>query len=67
MTGAVRRSRGHICFAFGGAVEFYEQRGEVYRAPVSNAFDVDGFRMGRWECSRGHFDRYRAVVTGEAT
>lgn len=57
-----RRSTGHVCFAFGGAVEFYEQGGEVFRAPVSNAFDVEGRRMGRWECSRPHFERFRAVL-----
>jgi len=64
-TGTFRRSNGHICFAFGGAVEFYEQAGEVFRAPIRNAFDVEGRRAGRWECSREHFDRYREVITSE--
>ncbi len=61
-----RKSAGHICFAFGGKVEFYEQDGAVYRAYVHYAFDVNGRRSGRWECDRSHFERNREVIMGGA-
>jgi hypothetical protein len=56
----MRKSQGHITFT--ATAELYEQDGEVYKAPLSNAFDLDGRRHGRWECSRSHFDRYRDVI-----
>lgn len=53
------KSQGHLCFHEGQ--EFYERGGEVYRAGLENAFE-DGYRQGRWECSRQMFDRFRAVI-----
>lgn len=49
-----RKSAGHICFA--GDFEFYKQADEhgelqVFRANRGNAFDLEGCRHGRWECS----------------
>lgn len=56
------KSRGHIAWSKDGAFEFYEVRGEVYRAPIGNVFDLDTkARIGRWEGSRAHFDRFRDV------
>jgi len=43
----MKKSKGHIAFA--GNFEFYLRDGEVYRAPLHNAFDLDGYRHGRWE------------------
>ena len=68
---APEKSPGHICFANG--FEFFEREGEVYRAkitdPLCTLVQVSGrkveSRHGRWECSRPHFDRFRAVITGE--
>lgn len=62
--GRAGKSRGHICFAFGGQVEFYEQGGLVYRAPTHNAFDIWGRRHGRFECTRKLFDRNRDLILG---
>lgn len=60
----MRKSEGHIAWIRSGHkdgthYEAYEQGGEVYLANVANAFDLNGFRHGRWEGSRAHFDRYR--------
>lgn len=53
------KSEGHI--GTRGELEFYEQGGEVFAAPIANPLDLDGYRQGgRWEGSRAHFDRYRA-------
>jgi hypothetical protein len=60
------KSYGHIAFdAFGR--EFFDHGGEVYVAPVDAPLaDVTSgpkpSRHGRWECSRPHFERYRATV-----
>lgn len=60
-----RKSVGHLTFAFDGAIEFYEQDGEVYRATVYNgSFGPDGRRHGRWECTIGHYNRYKSVMMG---
>lgn len=56
----LRKSVGHLEFA--GRFEFYEQDGEVYRAPVGNAFDLEGRRHGRWEGSLAHFRRNRGYI-----
>ncbi len=57
-----QKSAGHV--AFHGVFEYFEQRGEVYRAlrtaPLADS--TNKARHGRWECSRSHFDRYRAVI-----
>lgn len=62
--GRAGKSRGHICFAFGGQVEFYEHDGRVCRAPTHNAFDIWGRRHGRFECMRTLFDRNRDLIVG---
>jgi len=62
-----RKSVGHLTFAFDGAVEFYEQDEQVFRATVhAGAFGPDGRRYGRWECSIGHYHRYKNVLCGKA-
>jgi len=59
----IQQSVGHIAFV--GTVEYYELEGQVYRAPLDAVFDVrTGARIGRWECSREHFDRFREVILG---
>jgi hypothetical protein len=58
-----RKSKGHICFV--GNFELYEQDGEVFRAPLHNAFDIDGRRHGRWQCTRKHFDQFRKLYMEE--
>ncbi len=46
-----------------GSVEFHQVDDEVYRVGKGWVADVHGLPMGmRWECSRGHFDRYRESV-----
>ena len=60
----MKKSVGHICFAFEDKVEFYAHDGEVYRANTDNPLQTDGRRHGRWECSREHFDRFRDVIVG---
>jgi hypothetical protein len=52
-------SKGHIAFI--GDFEYYERSGEVYRCSRPDLAPVmtDGYRCGRWECSRAHFDAYR--------
>lgn len=60
---AIEKSNGHIGFSADNKVEFYELDGEVFRAPVNAVVDVHtGARIGRWECSRKHFDEYREVA-----
>ena len=48
-----KRSAGHLAFferPDGTRAELFEQRGEIYVAPIGNAFDIDtGNRIGRWE------------------
>lgn len=61
LTNGARKSAGHIAFAAVGApdaFELYEQDGQVYRAPLSNGFDLNGRRHGRWECERSFYDRH---------
>lgn len=59
---ADRKSAGHL--AFHGEWEYFEQRGEVFRARRTDplADSINKARHGRWECSRSHFERYRAVL-----
>lgn len=50
----------------GGLVSYWLVADQVYRLneyePV--AFDTYGLPLGaRWECSKAHFDRYRAQLT----
>lgn len=54
-------SKGHICFH--GDFEFFERPdGDVYRAKIADVIMTDGYRFGRWECSRAHFERFRSVI-----
>lgn len=57
-----RKSAGHIVFH--GVWEYFAQGDEVYRAartaPLADS--INKARHGRWECSRTHFERYRAVI-----
>lgn len=55
-----QNSKGHIAWV--GDLEYYERDGEVYRAHCCNVMDIFGYRLGRWECSRTHFDRFRHVI-----
>jgi len=59
----VEKSKGHICFH--GNFEFYERSGEVFRAPLhtGNVFDGE-YRIGRWECSKAHFERFKNIILG---
>jgi hypothetical protein len=60
----VERSNGHITFNSGW--EWFEVRGEVYKAPQGAplADYINGTRHGRWECSRAHFERFKSVLLG---
>ena len=44
--------------SLGDSHEVYEIDGEVFIAPWHNVIDQQGHRIGRWECSRGHWDHY---------
>ena len=60
----MEKSRGHMGFV--GNNEYYDYKGQVYRAPIHNAFDCnEGVRIGRWESSREHFDHYHSIRDGE--
>ena len=52
------KSKGHMFFT--RTHEFYEDGGQVYRAWITNPVDIDGCRVGRWECSRVHFDTHES-------
>jgi hypothetical protein len=60
---APERSSGHIGFT----VDWPEQReflqigDDVYVAFSNAVIMPNGRRTGRWECSRSHYDRYKAV------
>jgi len=60
----MKKSKGHICFWKG--FEFFERNGDVFRANTHNPIQTFGARHGRWECSRAHFDHYRAVIVPES-
>ena len=68
-TTALQKSKGHMGWqeVDGSVFEIYEARKEVYRAPVSNVFDVDTDRRhGRWQCSTLQFRLYGSdVVLGQ--
>jgi hypothetical protein len=53
-------SAGHISFVDG--YEWFDRAGEVYRAPISACVMPDGYRCGRWESSRDHWNRRAAFV-----
>jgi hypothetical protein len=43
-----------------------ERGGEVFRAHLSNVLDIWGYRHGRWECSKAHFERFKNLIIKEA-
>lgn len=52
---------------FGGQEFWQDSSGEVYRVAVGNrgyATPCGVPANARWECSRAHFDRFRAVLEG---
>lgn len=55
----IEKSSGHICF--NGNYEYFSYEGEIYKAPLSNCINVQGFRDGRWECSVSHAKLYPKV------
>lgn len=56
----MKNSKGHIGKL--GDVEVFERDGQIYFAPLASPIQTDGYRHGRWECSRIHFDRNRSIV-----
>jgi hypothetical protein len=66
----MEESKGHLFWAAyteaGGElttnIEFYVRDGEVFRAPMSNAIMPDGYRVGRWECKKELFDKYKDML-----
>ena len=62
----MKQSKGHLLFTPDESYEYYEQNGQVFRAYTGNAFDLDGYRHGRWECSKAHFERNRSQYEGES-
>ena len=63
---ATHQSPGHIAVEYTRgfpASEWYEYDGMVVRAPLHNAIDADGYRIGRWECTRAYFDTKHDYLT----
>ena len=53
-----KKSKGHLFFKDG--YEWYIVGDHVYRAPLSNVFDIDtGARIGRWEFPKSQMDRLK--------
>lgn len=42
--------------------EFFVRDNKVFRAPMSNAVMPDGYRVGRFECSKELFDKFKNVI-----
>jgi hypothetical protein len=60
MTTTLDKSIGHLCFVEG--FEWLVAGGDLYRAPVGNAMDIDTHvRHGRWECTVECARRYAAL------
>ncbi len=59
----MKKSKGHLAFTSDNNFEFYERGDEVFRAPTNtgNVFD-NGYRIGRWESSKAHFEHYKKVI-----
>lgn len=51
------KSVGHVLWLAKGH-EAIEHEGQIYIAHVSTPINSQGYRHGRWECSRDHWDRY---------
>lgn len=47
---------------FAGQYEIFLRGEEVYVAPVINPIMPDGYRCGRWECSKGMWQRYKSII-----
>lgn len=68
----LKKSKGHIAFNAPDSptrFEFYQREGQIYRASIpqsgeGDVFDADGYRGGRWESSREHFDRNEKLIVG---
>jgi hypothetical protein len=56
----LEKSKGHIKFIWNNTYEYYDRDGEVYLAPIHNPIMPDGYRSGRWECSRSHYEIFKA-------
>lgn len=45
-----------------GVQDFWQIGENVFRATRGLGFDVDGYPLSRrWECTRDHFDRFKAI------
>lgn len=53
----MEKSAGHIAFDSSGR-EWFDVGGEVYVGQAANPISTYGYRLGRWECSRAHFDLF---------
>jgi hypothetical protein len=56
----IKKSKGHIKFIWNNTYEYFDRNGEVFLAPVHNPIMTDGYRSGRWECSRSHYEIFKA-------
>lgn len=56
------KSAGHIAFLDDGRNEAFVLKDEVYIAPTHNPISTYGYRLGRWECSKAHWDRYYDAI-----
>ena len=63
-------SNGHICWAqqieCNGEIttnhEFFMRDGNIFTAPMSNALMPDGYRVGRFECTKKAFDEFKHII-----
>jgi len=59
-------SKGHICWvkysADSASFEFFARGSEVYQAPATSVIMTDGYRCGRWECSKAHFEHFQDTI-----
>ena len=60
----LEHSKGHICFVQGNDTifEYYDREGQIYRAPAYAVIMTDGYRCGRWECSKTHLNLFKDVI-----
>lgn len=67
----VEKSPGHVAFFDyeNTTYELYKDaKGDLFRAPISNVFDVDtGYRIGRWEAPAQMADRQAARILKQET
>jgi len=55
----ISKSIGHIKFS--NEQEFYIYKGDVYRCNISTPV-INGYRMGRWECTIKQYERFKDVI-----